>query len=372
MAVASDVVEKPFPGNDNAFLFPLPFTVTSATELVVKKSDANGIEEDLNYGSDYLIQGLGTSSQSVKYPIDETTQTLLQEGEVLAVKLNLPFTQGEDFPAQGGYQPQVHMRGLDKLTRLCQQLKAELARAVKLNITSGLNPDDILSSIDQAKQITANNAAAAAQSASDALSTAGNVVTLLSQTQDVKDETEVIKSETQTLRNEAEVFRDEAQAAGATGALADKDTVGTNDIDDGSVTFPKVNSALVAVTGNTTSTTTLTTPAFVKNATDTAVTAASLVTVSPQTDNYTLALGNQYVRMNKASAVNVTVPPDVFPVGKQILVSQVGAGQVTLVAGVGVTLNSAETLKTRKEFSTLSLIQVATNVWDVAGDVEAS
>jgi len=62
---------------------------------------------------------------------------------------------------------------------------------------------------------------------------------------------------------------------------------------------------------------------------------------------YTLALTDdgKLVEMNNASANTLTVPPNssvAFPVGSQILVLQTGAGQTTLVAGAGVTVNSKD------------------------------
>ena len=95
--------------------------------------------------------------------------------------------------------------------------------------------------------------------------------------------------------------------------------------------------------------------------------------ISTQTSNYTLALTDDYVRMNSASAVNVTVPPNssvAFPVGKQITVVAVGAGQVTIVAGSGVSILTNETLKVRKQGSAVTLTKVSTNGWELAGDVE--
>lgn len=105
--------------------------------------------------------------------------------------------------------------------------------------------------------------------------------------------------------------------------------------------------------------------------------AAAAMTINTQTDSYTLVLGDatKYIRMNKATAVNLTVPANssvAFLVGTQIPFRQVGAGQVTVVAGGGVTINTAETLKLRTQGSTGSLIKVATDEWDLAGDLEES
>jgi hypothetical protein len=81
-------------------------------------------------------------------------------------------------------------------------------------------------------------------------------------------------------------------------------------------------------------------------------------------------LGNR-LRCTAATAVSVTIPADTsgYPVGSVVNITQVGAGQVTLVAS-GSTLNTPETLKTRTQYSTISIYKVSASVWDVTGDLE--
>ena len=93
--------------------------------------------------------------------------------------------------------------------------------------------------------------------------------------------------------------------------------------------------------------------------------------------SYTLLLSDshKYIRMNNASASTLTVPAhaDVpIAVTSTCHVRQVGAGQVTLVAAPGVTINTPETLKLRKAGAIVSLTKVATDEWDVYGDLESA
>jgi len=88
---------------------------------------------------------------------------------------------------------------------------------------------------------------------------------------------------------------------------------------------------------------------------------------------YTLALtdSNKYIRMNNASANTVTVPDNAttaFPLGTQIYITQVGAGQTTIASSV--TINTSQTLLLGKQFSSVVLIKVNTDEWDLAGDLE--
>lgn len=99
------------------------------------------------------------------------------------------------------------------------------------------------------------------------------------------------------------------------------------------------------------------------------------IEINDQTASYQLVLADagKYVRMNVAGANNLTVPDnatEAFPIGTQIVVRQVGAGQTTIVAAGGVTINTAETLKLRKQGSTATLVKVATDTWDLTGDLE--
>lgn len=92
---------------------------------------------------------------------------------------------------------------------------------------------------------------------------------------------------------------------------------------------------------------------------------------------YTLALTDdgKIVEMNNASANTLTVPPNssvAFPVGSQILVLQTGAGQTTVAAGAGVTVNSKDgNLKLSAQWCAATLIKRATDSWVVVGDLSA-
>ena len=92
---------------------------------------------------------------------------------------------------------------------------------------------------------------------------------------------------------------------------------------------------------------------------------------------YTLVLTDdgKVVEMNNASANTLTVPPNssvAFPVGAQILVLQTGAGQTTLAAGAGVTINSKDgNLKLSAQWCAATLIKRATDTWVVVGDLTA-
>lgn len=101
------------------------------------------------------------------------------------------------------------------------------------------------------------------------------------------------------------------------------------------------------------------------------------IEVNTRTANYTLVLtdAGKYVRMNVVGANTLTVPKNsavAFPVGTVIHLRQVGAGQTTVSPVDGdVTINTPESYSLRKQGSSASLIKVATDTWDLTGDLEA-
>ena len=92
--------------------------------------------------------------------------------------------------------------------------------------------------------------------------------------------------------------------------------------------------------------------------------------------SYTLVLtdAQKFVTMSNAAASTLTVPPNsdvAFPVGTLVKGAQRGAGQVTLTAGAGVTIEAVPGLKVAAQFGVFSLLKVATNTWLAFGRLSA-
>lgn len=95
-----------------------------------------------------------------------------------------------------------------------------------------------------------------------------------------------------------------------------------------------------------------------------------------QSASYTLVLADRskMVEMSVASGNTLTVPPNssvAYPVGTTITVLQTGAGQTTITAGSGVTVNATPGLKLRAQWSSATLIKRATDTWVALGDLAA-
>jgi hypothetical protein len=96
---------------------------------------------------------------------------------------------------------------------------------------------------------------------------------------------------------------------------------------------------------------------------------------------YTFVLGdanNELITASNASAQTYSIPTNAnvaFPIGCQINIIQIGAGQVTINAvtsGTTTVLSNAGTPaapKLRVQYSSATLIKVATDTWYVVGDI---
>ena len=91
---------------------------------------------------------------------------------------------------------------------------------------------------------------------------------------------------------------------------------------------------------------------------------------------YTFALTDQYVRVTNTTATVLTIPLNssvAFPIGTQITVVWVsGSTSCTIAPTSGVTLLYSDTNSMRKAGSALTLTKVATDSWDLAGDMVVS
>lgn len=98
-----------------------------------------------------------------------------------------------------------------------------------------------------------------------------------------------------------------------------------------------------------------------------------VLTPNAQAGSYILAAGDvngeTEIRQNSATGVNLTINADITTaLNTPVFGKQVGAGQVTFVAGSGVTLHiqGAKT-KTAEQYAPWAALQVSANVWEICG-----
>jgi hypothetical protein len=139
-----------------------------------------------------------------------------------------------------------------------------------------------------------------------------------------------------------------------------------------------VELATTAETTTGTDTARAVTPAGVAASVSAAVGPLSPTTraVNAQTGtSYTFVLSDagKLCTFENVASVTVTVPPSssvAFPIGTQIDLAALGAGQVTLAQGAGVTINSEDgKKKLTKRYSGGTLVQTGTDVWLLVGSL---
>jgi hypothetical protein len=108
---------------------------------------------------------------------------------------------------------------------------------------------------------------------------------------------------------------------------------------------------------------------------------AALVIDAKTGTTYTFALGdanNELITASNASAQTYSIPTNAsvaFPIGCQINIIQIGAGQVTINAvtsGTTTVLSTGATAaapKLRAQYSVATLIKAGTDLWYVTGDI---
>jgi len=102
------------------------------------------------------------------------------------------------------------------------------------------------------------------------------------------------------------------------------------------------------------------------------------LTLNAQTGTtYTLVLADsgKFVTQSNASAITTTIPPNTdvaFPIGTHVNLLQLGAGQVTVAAGSGVTIRSeGSKLKLKGQYATATCVKIATDEWVLLGNTAA-
>jgi len=188
MTVESTEIKARYAGNGEATSFPVPFAfeedehVRAVVRSVAPEEDSGVLDQELTLDEDYSLSGAGTGLPgTLTYPLDGSP---LPEGDFLTVYSDVPLTQERAWDNLDAIDTTEIEKADDKLTRLCQQLKEELDRCVKLPVAApepdeDIDPEELfavrdaaLAARDSALTSEANAAANARETAEDALTAA--------------------------------------------------------------------------------------------------------------------------------------------------------------------------------------------------------
>lgn len=159
----------PIAGNGLATVFSFAPIVLpeSSADLTVIFADENGIETT-------LVEGTGPANYSVSVPSYPGTGSItypasgtgtLLSTQTITIKRALELEQNTRLSNQGGYFPDVQEAVFDRLTMIDIQQQEEIDRCVKVDLSSGEDPNTFLQTVLQ----NVADSEANAQAAADAL-----------------------------------------------------------------------------------------------------------------------------------------------------------------------------------------------------------
>lgn len=128
-------------GNGTAKNFPFAFTIEEPEQVQVVRADAKGTETTLVLNQDYSVALNADGTGSVNLA------QALPTGFVLALVSNIEIDQERAFYNNTPYYQEQIEGGLDKLTRICQQLKELADRHLTVPATSPKTSQQVMTEI---------------------------------------------------------------------------------------------------------------------------------------------------------------------------------------------------------------------------------
>ena len=106
--------------------------------------------------------------------------------------------------------------------------------------------------------------------------------------------------------------------------------------------------------------------------------ATAMIALNAQTGTtYTTVLSDdgKLITCDNGSPITLTIPPNgtvAYGIGTQINIMQLGAGQVTIAPGAGVTIRSAGSkLKSKEQYAVATCVKIASDTWVAVGNLSA-
>ena len=128
----------PYLGDGSQTAFPFTFKVFAAGDVRAYVADSQGKERALTYGADYRVT---LHDNQEARPGGQLALTVaLATGEKLAIGSQTAIVQEKTFTNQGGFYPTLLNDGFDRLTVICQELQAQLARAMLAPVNATVTP----------------------------------------------------------------------------------------------------------------------------------------------------------------------------------------------------------------------------------------
>lgn len=137
MTVSSSNNRNTYNGDSSTTVFPYTFRILDQTHVLVQiKNTTTGVITTQTLTTNYTVSGVDASAGGnitmIVAPVTGTT---------LIITRNMPFTQETDYTANGPFLADTHEDALDELTMADQELKEQVDRSLKFDVSVvGLDP----------------------------------------------------------------------------------------------------------------------------------------------------------------------------------------------------------------------------------------
>lgn len=128
----------PFLGAGSTLVCPFTFKVFSASDVVVTRADSSGTETVLALGTDYTVSL--NADQDTSPGGSVTTVAVVPTGSRVVITGGVAASQPTDLPGGGRFPAGAVENALDRNAILVQQVLEQIARALRLPVTSGADP----------------------------------------------------------------------------------------------------------------------------------------------------------------------------------------------------------------------------------------
>lgn len=159
MLVDNSVYKNTYVGNGAAVAFPISFPFLDNTHVKVVRS-TDGINDEVVPATEYTVTGAGNEAGGTC-----TFKVAPSQGVKIAITRNVPITQLYEYEELDNFPAKSHENALAKLTMICQMLAEEINRAITVEPTSPITPEELLQNIFGIKSDAAESASDAAASA---------------------------------------------------------------------------------------------------------------------------------------------------------------------------------------------------------------
>lgn len=147
MPIASETSRAQYAGNNSTVTaYVVPFYFLANADVIVLRTDAAGVETELDETTDYVLTGAGDDSGG-----EVVTVAAYPNTNLITIYRDPASTQSAEFQASGALPAATLTRGLDKLTMLVQAISEKLKRCFR--VTNAQDELDAMTAADVSSTI---------------------------------------------------------------------------------------------------------------------------------------------------------------------------------------------------------------------------